>query len=87
MASNYKKGKDWDKIIRDFEEEEKKKDESTADELFREIYSKGNDEVRRAMVKSFTESAGTVLSTNWDQVSKEQTPIKPPEGCSFQKWK
>ena len=85
MANNSKKTKDWDKIIREFEEEDKK-NEGSADDLFRQIYEKGSDEVRRAMVKSYTESAGTVLSTNWNEVSKEQTPIRPPEGCSFQKW-
>uniref|UniRef100_T1KD61 SGS domain-containing protein n=1 Tax=Tetranychus urticae TaxID=32264 RepID=T1KD61_TETUR len=78
--------KDWDKIVKEFEEEEAKNNEGSADDLFRQIYANGSEEVRRAMVKSFTESGGTVLSTNWNQVSKGKTEVKPPDGCEFKKW-
>ena len=40
----------------------------------------------RAMNKSYAESGGTVLSTNWDEIGKEKTPVKPPEGMEFKKW-
>lgn len=86
-ANKCAKSKDWDKIVREFEEEEKSnKGEGSVDELFREIYEKGGEEVRRAMNKSFTESAGTVLSTNWAEVSKGKTDVKPPDGCEVKKW-
>lgn len=33
-----------------------------------------------------TESKGTVLSTNWDEVGKEKVDCKPPDGMEFKKW-
>lgn len=41
-------------------------------DLLSGIYSKGNYEVRKAMIKSIVESEGTVLSTDWDSVSKKK---------------
>ncbi|EAN31911.2 SGS domain protein [Theileria parva strain Muguga] len=49
-------------------------DENTEDSdekfmnLLKEIYSKGDEETKRAMVKSFTTSSGERLSTNWNSV-------------------
>lgn len=58
-------------------------------ELFKKIYQDGNDDVRKAMNKSFLESGGTVLSTNWGDVSKKTVDVKPPQGTEFKKfdWK
>ncbi|PAA94830.1 hypothetical protein BOX15_Mlig010285g2, partial [Macrostomum lignano] len=50
------------------------------------IYSDGTDEQRKAMVKSFTESGGTVLSTNWQDVNKGKVEVKPPDGMEYKKW-
>ena len=36
-------------------------------------------EQRRAMIKSFYESGGTVLSTNWDEVGKGEVKGSPPK--------
>lgn len=55
-------------------------------ELFKKIYQDGNDEVRKAMNKSFLESGGTVLSTNWENVCKEKVQVKPPQGTEFKKF-
>ncbi len=54
--------------------------------LFQKIYSEGNDEVRKAMMKSFTESNGTVLSTNWGDVGKGKVDVKPPDGMEYRQW-
>ncbi|XP_013143709.1 PREDICTED: suppressor of G2 allele of SKP1 homolog [Papilio polytes] len=81
--------KDWDKIERDIkkmEEEEKDAGDSALNSMFQKIYGEGSDEVRRAMNKSYVESGGTVLSTNWNQVSKEKVEVKPPDGLEFKKW-
>lgn len=38
------------------------------------------------MNKSFQESGGTVLSTNWSEVGKGKVEGKPPEGLEMHKW-
>lgn len=68
--------KNWDKIIEDFEKEEE--EHKSVNDLFKEIYQGGNEEVRRAMNKSYQESGGTVLSTNWENVAHETVKPKPP---------
>jgi len=44
-------------------------------------------ETRRAMTKSFQESGGTCLSTNWKEVSKTdyKSQIVPPKGLEVYK--
>jgi len=32
------------------------------------------------------ESGGTVLSTNWEDIKKQKTEIKPPDGMEFKKY-
>lgn len=68
--------KNWDAIIDEFEKEEEQ--HQGVDQLFKQIYEAGNEEVRRAMNKSFQESGGTVLSTNWDNVAQKKVTPKPP---------
>ena len=78
--------KNWEKIVKEFEDDEEKNGDKDVNELFKQIYSQGNEEMRRAMNKSFSESGGTVLSTNWEDVKKEKVTVKPPDDCEFKKW-
>lgn len=83
------KGKDWSAIEKDIcvqEKDEKPEGEEALNKLFQDIYGKGSDEVKKAMNKSFMESGGTVLSTNWREVSKDKVECKPPDGMEFKKW-
>ncbi|KAM7436220.1 Suppressor of G2 allele of SKP1 [Porites harrisoni] len=82
-------GKDWDKLaaqIAKDEKEEKLEGEAALNQLFQQIYGDGSEEVRRAMNKSFVESGGTVLSTNWDEVKRGHVDCKPPDGMEWKKW-
>lgn len=84
-----KPGKDWTAIERDIskqEASEKPVGEEALNLLFQDIYGKGNDDVKRAMVKSYMESGGTVLSTNWSEIGKGNVDVKPPDGMEWKKW-
>ena len=67
-------GKDWDKIESFLENElEYLKENQDAGDVFSMIYKDADEDTRKAMNKSFQESGGTVLSTNWDEISKKKT--------------
>jgi suppressor of G2 allele of SKP1 len=40
-------------------------------------------DTQRAMMKSYQESNGTVLSTNWKEVGTGEVEMKPPEGMEY----
>ncbi|XP_022654087.1 protein SGT1 homolog [Varroa jacobsoni] len=87
--SSCTKAHDWDKLekeIERMEKEEKPEGEQAVNELFKKIYQDGDDEVRKAMNKSFVESGGTVLSTNWGDISQRKVEVKPPDGTEFKKF-
>ncbi|OQD97618.1 hypothetical protein PENSOL_c011G02773 [Penicillium solitum] len=77
--------KDWDKVASSLTEKkpnEKSGDNGNAadasddeggdavDGFFKKLYAGADPETRRAMIKSYTESQGTSLSTNWSEVAK-----------------
>lgn len=88
VKAPYASGRDWSKIDKDLsaEAEEKKEGEAALNEMFQKIYGDANDDVKRAMNKSFQESGGTVLSTNWGDIGKEKTEVKPPDGMEWKKY-
>jgi hypothetical protein len=70
---------DWDALAREVgKEREEEKDGANA--LFQQIYANASEEMQRAMIKSYTESNGTCLSTNWEEIGKGRVPVTPPEG-------
>ena len=54
--------------------------------MFQKIYADASDDVKKAMNKSFQESGGTVLSTNWNEIGAAKTDVKPPDGMEWKKW-
>ncbi|KAJ1653926.1 Cochaperone protein [Dispira simplex] len=85
--SSSKKAKNWDKLAKEAENDDfdKPDGDRALNELFQQIYRDADEETRRAMMKSFVESNGTCLSTNWEEVSKGKVETKPPEGMAEKK--
>ena len=82
--------KNWDAIEREIVKEaetwEKPDGDAAANALFRDLFKNATPEVRRAMEKSYVESNGTALSTDWKEVSKGRVETKPPDSMVAKKW-
>lgn len=87
--------KNWDGITTEILSKEKEKTttedpnaggDAALNGFFQQIYGNADEDTRRAMMKSFTESGGTALSTNWDEVKRAEVPVRPPEGSEWKKW-
>ncbi|KAF3347002.1 hypothetical protein VdG2_04744 [Verticillium dahliae VDG2] len=61
-------------------------EKESVNDFFKTLYKGATDEQKRAMMKSFTESNGTSLSTNWDDVKTGKVETVPPEGVNVKKW-
>lgn len=79
--------KNWDSITTDILSSEKAKTtnedanvggDNTVNEFFQKIFGDADEDTKKAMMKSYSESGGTTLSTNWDEVKKEKVTVKPP---------
>ncbi|KAE8664037.1 Protein SGT1-like protein [Hibiscus syriacus] len=81
--------RDWDKIEAQVKKEEKDEQldgDAALNKFFRDIYQDADEDARRAMQKSFVESNGTVLSTNWKEVGVKKVEGSPPDGMELKKW-
>ena len=74
--------KNWDNIAAGDDEDE----DDGANSFFKKLYNGAAPEVQRAMMKSYTESNGTSLSTNWEEVSKGKVETLPPDGMEAKTW-
>ncbi|RSL62672.1 hypothetical protein CEP54_005603 [Fusarium duplospermum] len=74
--------KNWDTLGDDDEAE----DTSDVNYFFKKLYQGATPEQQRAMMKSFTESNGTSLSTDWSDVKDRTVETVPPEGVEAKKW-
>ncbi|CAO3589882.1 unnamed protein product [Absidia cylindrospora] len=85
-STSGKKAKDWNKLVKDIDQDqEKAQGEEALSGLFQQIYKNADEDTRRAMMKSFVESNGTCLSTNWKEVGSGTVETKPPEGMIAKK--
>ncbi|XP_042001249.1 protein SGT1 homolog [Salvia splendens] len=87
--SSKPKGVDWDKLEAEMKKEEKDEKldgDAALNKFFRDIYLDADEDTKRAMRKSFVESNGTVLSTNWKEVGGKKVEGSPPDGMELKKW-
>ena len=68
---------DLDKITDEVEEMEKDMADNDVDFFFEQLFKNADDKTKMAMKKSFQESKGTVLSTDWKEVGAKE--VKPYE--------
>lgn len=61
-------------------------DGDDVNKFFKHLFKNADPDTRKAMVKSYTESGGTALSTNWEDVRKKKVEISPPEGLEAKEW-
>ncbi|KAF9535454.1 SGS-domain-containing protein [Crepidotus variabilis] len=87
--------KNWDGITTSILSSEKEKTtdqdpnvggDSTLNGFFQKIFADADEDTKRAMMKSYSESGGTTLSTNWDEVGKGKVEVKPPQGSEWKQW-
>jgi len=85
----------WDKIVKEVTEEDAKVPDNSdpngggdvaLNKLFQKLYADATDEQRMAMMKSYQESNGTALSTDWGQVKRNKVETHPPDGMVAKKW-
>jgi len=78
--------KNWEKIVTESTGGESLDDRDPQAKFWQELFADANEEEKRAIMKSYTESGGTVLNMNWGEVKKEKTKIYPPEGMEARKY-
>ncbi|XP_035824373.1 protein SGT1 homolog isoform X2 [Aplysia californica] len=81
--------RDWDKLAAEVTKEEKDEKldgDAGLNQFFQKLYADASDDTKKAMMKSFSESGGTVLSTNWSEVGSKPVEVKPPDGLEYKKW-
>ncbi|KIY62907.1 SGS-domain-containing protein [Cylindrobasidium torrendii FP15055 ss-10] len=92
-TTSVKPRKNWEGITKGILESEKEKStdedpnvggDAALNSFFQQMYAGADEDTKRAMMKSYSESGGTTLSTNWDEVGKSRVTVKPPQG---QEWR
>jgi len=81
----------WQKIenkIKEEELQEKSSPNLDINEFFKFMYKDADEDARRAMIKSFQTSGGTVLTTNWEEAAKKnyEKEITAPKGMVRKDW-
>ncbi|KAI1819006.1 SGS-domain-containing protein [Xylaria intraflava] len=82
-TSSRKGPQNWDNI--DDPDDENAK-EGDVNKFFQDLYKGGNEDTKRAMMKSFVESNGTALSTSWSEAQGKTYQTSAPDGTEAKKW-
>lgn len=87
----YSSHRDWDAIEKQAQaelENEKPEGDEAMNKLFQQIYANADEDTRRAMIKSYQTSGGTVLSTNWGEVAEKdyESERTAPKGVEWKTW-
>lgn len=77
--------KNWDQIAQDDLGDDEDIEGDPTNAFFKKLYKGAGADQQRAMMKSFTESGGTVLSTDWGSVGSKFVDPEPPEGMQANK--
>ena len=87
--SSHKAKKNWDAMAREVEAEEKKATPGgSINDAFKKMYDLVDDDTKRAMIKSYQTSGGTVFSTNWAEVSQKDYAGKDrPDAVKGCEWR
>lgn len=83
--ANKLQSKNWERLA---EQELGSSAEADSDPntFFKQIFSSMDANGQRAMMKSYIESNGTALSTNWEDVKGRTVETMPPDGAEVKKW-
>lgn len=95
--SSSRRKTDWERLAKTAEKEEEEAIKNLQDpnaggdralnELFQKLYADATDEQKKAMMKSYVESNGTALSTDWADVGKKKVETRPPDSMVAKSWK
>jgi len=95
--SSARRKTNWEQLASSVEKEEEEAIKNLKDpnaggdralnELFQKLYADATDEQKKAMMKSYVESNGTALSTDWSDVSKKKVETRPPDSMVAKSWK
>ncbi|RLV90417.1 Protein SGT1 [Spathaspora sp. JA1] len=80
--SSSKKKVDWNK----FKVNEEDIDKEDPQGFFGQLFKGVDDDTKRAMMKSYIQSNGTVLTTSWDEAKDKEFETYPPDGMEAKKW-
>lgn len=78
--------KNWDKLVVDDLDDKDMIEGDETSHFFKKLYSDASPEQQRAMMKSYSESGGTVLSTDWSNVGGQTVVPQPPDGMEARKY-
>lgn len=76
----------WDSFDPDADDGDAAPAEADINAFFQKLYADADDNTRKAMIKSYQESGGTTLSTDWSKVATDHVAAHPPDGMEAKKW-